>query len=112
MIKLLDWLKKENKGDFIGVVLDLCNNFGGVLQAAVDVSDVFVDDGLVVYIKGRLFDFDMKFYVVFGDLFNGILLVVLVNGGLVLAFEIVVGVFQDYKWVVIMGIIIFGKGLV
>ena len=112
MIKLLDRLKKENKGDLTGVVLDLRNNPGGVLQAAVDVSDAFVDDGLVVYTKGRLPDSDMKFHAAPGDLLNGTPLVVLVNGGSASASEIVAGALQDHKRAVIMGTTTFGKGSV
>ncbi len=112
MVKLLDRLKKENKGDLTGVVLDLRNNPGGVLQAAVDVSDAFVDDGLVVYTKGRLPDSDMKFHAAPGDMLNGTPLVVLVNGGSASASEIVAGALQDHKRAVIMGTTTFGKGSV
>lgn len=112
MIKLLEKLKKENKGSLKGLVLDLRNNPGGVLQAAVDVTDAFVDDGLVVYTKGRLPDSDMKFRASPGDLLDGIPIVVLVNGGSASASEIVAGALQDHSRAVIMGTTTFGKGSV
>lgn len=112
MIKLLDKLKTENKGDLKGIVLDLRNNPGGVLQAAVDVTDAFVDDGLVVYTKGRLPDSDMKFHAAPGDLLHDTPIVVLVNGGSASASEIVAGALQDHRRAVIMGTSTFGKGSV
>ena len=81
MLKLLEKLRKENDADLKGLVLDLRNNPGGVLQAAVDVSDAFIDDGLVVYTQGRLPDSDMKFRAAPGDELKGVPIVVLVNGG-------------------------------
>jgi len=112
MIKLLAKLKKENKSELKGLVLDLRNNPGGVLQAAVDVTDAFIDDGLVVYTKGRLPDSDMKFRASPGDLLNGVPIVVLVNGGSASASEIVAGALQDHSRAVIMGTTSFGKGSV
>ena len=112
MIKLLEKLKKQNTADLKGLVLDLRNNPGGVLQAAVDVTDAFVDDGLVVYTKGRLPDSDMKFRASPGDQLNGVPIVVLVNGGSASASEIVAGALQDHSRAVIMGTTTFGKGSV
>ncbi|RLU01893.1 S41 family peptidase [Ketobacter sp.] len=112
MIKLLEKLKKQNQSDLKGLVLDLRNNPGGVLQAAVDVSDAFIDDGLVVYTQGRLPDSDMKFRASPGDQLNGIPIVVLVNGGSASASEIVAGALQDHSRAVIMGTTTFGKGSV
>jgi len=112
MNRMLDRLKKENKGDLKGLVLDLRNNPGGVLQAAVDVCDTFLDSGLVVYTKGRLADSDMKFQASPGDKLNGIPIAVLVNGGSASASEIVAGALQDHSRAVIMGTTTFGKGSV
>ena len=112
MIKLVEKLQKQNETALKGLVLDLRNNPGGVLQAAVDVSDAFIDDGLVVYTQGRLQDSDMKFRASPGDMLNGTPIVVLVNGGSASASEIVAGALQDHSRAVIMGTSTFGKGSV
>ncbi|MEK7206806.1 MAG: S41 family peptidase [Pseudomonadota bacterium] len=105
-------LETENKGTLKGLVLDLRNNPGGVLNAAVGVSDTFLDKGLIVYTEGRVSDSKLKFSATPGDLINGIPLVVLVNGGSASASEIVAGALQDHKRAVIMGTKSFGKGSV
>ncbi len=112
MNDLLDKLAKESKASLKGVILDLRNNPGGVLQAAVEVSDSFIDEGLVVYTQGRLPDSDMKFHATPGDRIRGLPLVVLVNGGSASASEIVAGALQDHNRAVIMGTTTFGKGSV
>jgi carboxyl-terminal processing protease len=105
-------LKKENNGELKGLVLDLRNNPGGVLDAAVDVSDAFLKKGLVVYTEGRIADSDQKFNATPDDILNGAPLVVLVNGGSASASEIVAGALQDQKRAVIIGSKTFGKGSV
>lgn len=105
-------LKKENGGSLEGLVLDLRNNPGGVLDAAVDVSDAFLTKGLIVYTEGRVNDSDQKFTATPDDLLNGAPLVVLVNGGSASASEIVSGALQDQKRAVIIGSKTFGKGSV
>jgi len=95
-----------------GMVLDLRNNPGGVLQAAVEVSDLFLDEGVVVYTKGRIANSEMRFNASAGDIINGAPLIVLVNGGSASASEIVAGALQDHKRAVIMGTATFGKGSV
>lgn len=112
LIKALEKLQKENGGPLRGLVLDLRNNPGGVLQAAVDVSDTFINNGLVVYTKGRLPDTDMQFSATPGDYLNGVPMVVLINGGSASASEIVAGALQDHQRAVIMGTTSFGKGSV
>lgn len=112
VVKVLNQLCKDNKGCFKGLVLDLCNNFGGVLQFVVEVVDVFFIKGLIVYIKGCIVNFELCFSVDLVDFSDKVLLVVLINGGSVLVVEIVVGVLQDQKCVILMGIDSFGKGLV
>jgi carboxyl-terminal processing protease len=112
---LTDAIKKlelENKGALRGMVLDLRNNPGGVLNAAVGVSDAFLNDGLIVYTEGRVADSKMKLSATPGDLLNGAPLVVLINGGSASASEIVAGALQDHKRAVIMGTKSFGKGSV
>ncbi len=104
-------LQKENP-DLKGLVLDLRNNPGGVLQASVDVADVFLDGGLVVYTEGRLPNSNMRYEAQPDDLTNGLPLVVLINDGSASASEIVAGALQDHHRAVIMGIRSFGKGSV
>lgn len=95
-----------------GVVLDLRNNPGGLLQQAVEVSDTFLDKGLIVYTQGRdKVQFDKKFAVAKGTEPN-YPLVVLINGGSASASEIVAGALQDQKRAHIMGTQSFGKGSV
>ncbi len=105
-------LKKENEGPLKGVVLDLRNNPGGVLNAAVEVSDAFIESGLIVYTEGRIKNSEMRFNATPDDIINGAPIVVLINGGSASASEIVAGALQDQKRAVIMGEKSFGKGSV
>lgn len=105
-------LEAENKGPLKGLVLDLRNNPGGVLNAAVGVTDAFIDKGLIVYTEGRVPDSKLKFSATPGDAINGAPMVVLVNAGSASASEIVAGALQDHKRAVIMGTKTFGKGSV
>ena len=112
MLAAIRKLEKQNKGPLKGLVLDLRNNPGGVLQGAVAVSDAFLEDGLVVYTQGRAESSALKFHARPGDVLNGAPLVVLVNEGSASASEIVAGALQDHKRAVIMGRTTFGKGSV
>ena len=112
MLTAITTLKKENKGDLKGLVLDLRNNPGGVLNAAVGVSDAFITDGLIVYTQGRQAEAKLQFKAGPDDVLNGAPLVVLVNGGSASASEIVAGALQDQKRALIMGTQTFGKGSV
>ena len=105
-------MKKENGGNLKGLVLDLRNNPGGVLNAAVDVSDAFLKSGLIVYTEGRIENSEMRFNAAPDDLIDGAPLVVLINAGSASASEIVAGALQDQKRAVIMGEKSFGKGSV
>jgi carboxyl-terminal processing protease len=105
-------LKLQNKNNLRGLVLDLRNNPGGVLNSAVAVSDAFLSSGLIVYTEGRVADAELKFSATPADLINGAPMVVLVNGGSASASEIVAGALQDHKRAVIMGTKTFGKGSV
>jgi carboxyl-terminal processing protease len=102
----------KRNGDLKGLVLDLRNNPGGVLNAAVSVSDTFLEDGLIVYTDGRVEDAKMKFSATPKDELNGAPIVVLINGGSASASEIVAGALQDHKRAIIMGEKSFGKGSV
>ena len=105
-------LETENKSKLKGMVLDLRNNPGGVLNAAVAVSDVFLSDGLIVYTEGRVSDSKLKFSATSSEAIKGAPLVVLVNGGSASASEIVAGALQDHGRAIIMGTKTFGKGSV
>ena len=112
LIEAISKLKKESGGELKGVVLDLRNNPGGVLSAAVSVSDAFIDSGLIVYTEGRIKDSDLKFKATPGDVLDGAPMVVLINAGSASASEIVAGALQDHHRAVIMGEKSFGKGSV
>lgn len=105
-------LKKENNGNLSGLVLDLRNNPGGVLNAAVEVSDAFLKSGLIVYTKGRIANSEMRFNAAPDDLIDDAPMVVLINAGSASASEIVAGALQDSKRAIIMGEKSFGKGSV
>ena len=105
-------LKVENDGSLAGLVLDLRNNPGGLLDAAVEVSDAFITKGLIVYTEGRVKNSNQKFNAKPHDLLKGAPLVVLVNGGSASASEIVAGALQDHDRAVIIGTKTFGKGSV
>ncbi|PRY71159.1 S41 family peptidase [Halomonas ventosae] len=102
----------ERDGPLKGLVLDLRNNPGGVLQAAVDVADAFLDEGLIVYTEGRLPDSEMRFSAGRETAAADVPLVVLINGGSASAAEIVAGALQDQRRGVVMGTESFGKGSV
>ncbi|MBX9913173.1 MAG: S41 family peptidase [Pseudomonadaceae bacterium] len=106
-------LKKQNDGTKLrGIILDLRNNPGGVLQAAVEVTDHFLSKGLIVYTKGRIANSELRFSADAADASGGVPLVVLINGGSASASEIVAGALQDHKRGVVMGTDSFGKGSV
>ncbi|MGQ0697140.1 MAG: S41 family peptidase [Panacagrimonas sp.] len=110
--KELKKLKKEAGGQLKGIVLDLRNNPGGVLDAAVKVSDAFIEKGVIVSIKGRDSDGNREFSATPGDELDGNPIVVMINGGSASASEIVAGAMQDQKRAVLMGDKTFGKGSV
>lgn len=112
LTKAIAELKKENKGRLKGLVLDLRNNPGGVLNAAVEVSDAFLEEGLIVYTEGRIKNSEMRFNAAPGDIVDGAPIVVLINAGSASASEIVAGALQDHKRAIIMGEKSFGKGSV
>lgn len=105
-------LTSKNNGDLKGLVLDLRNNPGGILSAAVKVSDAFLEQGLIVYTEGRIKNSTTQFNATSGDIVNGIPIVVLINAGSASASEIVAGALQDHNRAIIMGEKSFGKGSV
>ncbi len=102
----------EEHGALKGMVLDLRNNPGGVLQSSVRVVDSFVDQGRIVYTEGRLEGNDMEFSATLNTIAPDIPLVVLINNGSASASEIVAGALQDHGRAIIMGTQSFGKGSV
>jgi carboxyl-terminal processing protease len=112
MIEAVEKLAKENGKPLKGLVLDLRNNPGGVLNAAVEVSDALLEKGLIVYTEGRVKDSDMRFSAAKGDVLNGAPVVVLINEGSASASEIVAGALQDNARAVVAGRTSFGKGSV
>ena len=108
--KLGDLIKKN--GPQKGAVLDLRNNPGGLLTAAVGVSDDFLDSGVIVTTRGRLQDANMSFSAHPGDQLNGAPIVLLTNNGTASAAEIVAGALKDNHRALIMGQRTFGKGVV
>lgn len=108
----VDELQEAQGGMLDGVILDLRNNPGGVLDSAVDVSDLFLDSGIIVSADGRSRESQFTHSAHQGDILDGAALVVLVNGGSASASEIVAGALQDHQRATIVGSATFGKGLV
>ena len=105
-------LRKRNGAALKGLVLDLRNNPGGVLEAAVAVSDTFLDKGVIVTAKGRTPESKFEMDATPGDALNGAPIVVLINGGSASAAEIVAGALKDNHRAKLMGRTTFGKGSV
>ena len=111
--KAIKELKVKSKNNIKGYVVDMRNNPGGVLGAAVDVSDAFIKGKKkIVFTKGRTEDAMYEFVSNNTDLADGKPIVVLINGGSASASEIVAGALQDHKRAIIMGTQSFGKGSV
>jgi carboxyl-terminal processing protease len=110
--KHLKALEEENKGGLKGLVLDLRNNPGGLLEQAVKVADRFLESGLIVSMEGRREDQKMKFYAHPEGTVSSYPLIVLINGGSASAAEIVAGAIQDNSRGILLGTQTFGKGSV
>ena len=108
----IDDLKKANQGSLMGLILDLRNNPGGILDSAIEVSDLFLDTGIIVSAEGRTPESRFVRSAHFGDIIQGSKIVVLVNNGSASASEIVAGALQDNNRGIIVGTPTFGKGLV
>ncbi len=103
---------KDAQPDLKGLVLDLRNNPGGILQASVEVVDAFISEGKIVYTQGRGEEIEMEYFANPADPSEGVPVVVLINSGSASAAEIVAGGLQDHGRAVIMGTRSFGKGSV
>ena len=112
LLEAINDLKEENKENLKGLVLDLRNNPGGVLNAAAEVSDLFINKGKLVYTEGRIDNSHYEYNAKPGDILDGAPVVVLINGGSASASEIVAGALQDHRRAVVMGSKSFGKGSV
>ena len=110
--KAVDKFDKELGDDLLGIVLDLRNNPGGLLDQAIAVSDSFFERGEIVSTRSRNAEDTSRFSARPGDLAKGKPVVVLINGGSASASEIVAGALQDHKRAVILGTQSFGKGSV
>lgn len=102
----------EENPDLKGVIIDLRNNPGGVLQASVEIADHFLNQGLIVYTEGRTLGSDTRYEATDGDITSGLPIIVLINDGSASASEIVAGALQDQGRALIMGTKSFGKGSV
>ena len=113
LARFLKSLKEENKGELKGLVLDMRNDPGGLLDQAVRVAEHFVEEGkMIVYTEGREKDSKMQFVARKGSKEANYPIVVLINGGSASAAEIVAGALQDHKRAIVMGTQSFGKGSV
>lgn len=118
IIRQLRTIKKTVNNKLNGLILDLRNNPGGILESSVATANAFLDkdklnyDSLIVYTKGRLAKSEIKEYAKSKDLLNNLPMVVLINGGSASASEIVAGALQDHKRAIILGTKSFGKGSV
>jgi len=110
--KALATLKQQSGDKLRGVVLDLRNNPGGLLDQAVAVSDDFIDQGEVVSTRARHPEDSQRWNAKSGDISNGLPMVVLINGGSASASEIVAGALQDHQRAILLGTRSFGKGSV
>lgn len=105
-------LKQMNPDELNGLVLDLRNNPGGVLGSAIDVADLLLNEGLIVYTEGRAQESRSNYAAEAGQLLKGVPVTVLINAGSASASEIVAGALQDHDRAVILGQRSFGKGSV
>ena len=112
LLKAVARLKRSSRRELKGLILDLRNNPGGVLDAAVDISDAFLNSGVIVLANGRGRKATFIHEARNGDILNGAYLVVLVNGGSASAAEIVAGAMQDHGRATVVGSQTFGKGSV
>ncbi|MBL6957589.1 MAG: S41 family peptidase [Rhodospirillales bacterium] len=110
--KAMAKFKKEQGKELQGVILDLRNNPGGLLDQAINISDIFMDKGEIVSTRSRKPEDTQRFNAKPGDMADGLPIVVLVNGGSASASEIVAGALQDHQRAIILGTKSFGKGSV
>ena len=112
MEKSINEIKKELGDKFQGLILDLRNNPGGLLNQSISVTDAFLNQGEIVSTQGRKLDDTSRVFAKKGDIINGKPLIVLINSGSASASEIVAGALKDHARAIIVGTRSFGKGSV
>lgn len=112
LVKAIEELESGDRGELNGIILDLRNNPGGLLTQAVEVADEFIDEGLIVRVKGRVEDQSTEYYATKKDNTPGYPIIILVNKGSASASEVVAEALQDKKRAIILGTKTFGKGSV
>jgi len=112
MEKSINEIRKELGDKFQGLILDLRNNPGGLLNQSISVADSFLDQGEIVSTQGRKEDDTSRIFAKKGDLIDGKPLIVLINSGSASASEIVAGALKDHSRAIIVGTRSFGKGSV
>ena len=112
LIRSINELEEELGPDLKGFVLDLRNNPGGLLDQAIEVTDVFLDRGEIVSMKGRQRSENARWNATRGDETDGLPIIILINAGTASASEIVAGALQDHKRATVIGVESFGKGVV
>ena len=112
MEKSINEIKKELGDKFQGLILDLRNNPGGLLDQSISVTDTFLNQGAIVSTQGRKADDTSRVFAKKGDIINGKPLIVLINSGSASASEIVAGALKDHARAIIVGTRSFGKGSV
>ena len=110
--KAIKKIKEDLNNDDIGYILDIRSNPGGLLDQAIKISDVFLEQGEIVSTRGREKDDIYRYRARSGDLIDAKPLIVMINGGSASASEIVAGALQDHKRAIIIGTQSFGKGSV
>ncbi len=111
-LRALKRLEQSNETPLEGLILDLRDNPGGVLQASVSVADAFLEEGLIVYTSGRLPSSHLKYRASGKDSLAGKPVVILINGGSASAAEIVAGALKDHARATLVGATSYGKGSV
>ncbi len=112
MIEAIEKIKKKTKSNFQGLILDLRNNPGGLLNQSISVTDVFLDNGEIVSTLGRKDEESSRIFAQKGDIIENYPMVVLINSGSASASEIVAGALKDHGRAIILGTRSFGKGSV
>lgn len=112
LMNAIDDLRTETNGNLSGIVLDLRNNPGGLLNEAIKVSDAFLEKGEIVSTRGRNDNDIQQAYARPGDIIRGLPIVILINSGSASASEIVAGALKDHRRAILMGTRSFGKGSV
>jgi carboxyl-terminal processing protease len=112
LIQEINALSKSQNGKLRGLVIDLRSNPGGLVEAALQIADAFLDSGVIVSTRGRMADSNLILRATPGDILNGAPIIVLVDAGSASASEIVAGALKDQKRALLMGSRTFGKGSV